>query len=115
MIFSNSMSNDPTMWWIFGFVCMVFIIFLVVDLNKFSATEIALTDKRLLFKEWVFSRNVIELKIDQIESISLKQSFGWMVFNYWTLIITGTWGTDEKIYWINAPLKFKNKIYEIKK
>jgi uncharacterized membrane protein YdbT with pleckstrin-like domain len=99
---------------------IILILFLIVWIILFKrfvtflSTEIVLTDKRMIYKKWLISRNVIELGINQIESISLKQNLDWRVFNYGTLIITWTWGTNEKVEWVKSPLSFREKIYEIK-
>jgi uncharacterized membrane protein YdbT with pleckstrin-like domain len=53
-------------------------------------TEIAYTNKRMILKQGVISRDTDEIRIDKIESIDIKQSIMGRIFGYGTIYITGT-------------------------
>jgi uncharacterized membrane protein YdbT with pleckstrin-like domain len=59
---------------------------------KRRTTELAYTNKRIITKYGIISRNTDEIKIDAIESIDVRQGILGRIFNFGNLVITGRGG-----------------------
>ncbi len=73
------------------------------------STELAVTNKRVIFKKGLISRDTMELNHSKIESIVEDQSIIGRIFNYGTLVIQGTGGGKEYLRNIANPLTFKKQ------
>jgi len=74
---------------------------------QYKFTELVVTSKRVIAKFGVVRRHTIELNINQIESIQVLQGVFGRMFNYGSLVITGTGATKEPIPGIDSPLAFR--------
>lgn len=93
------------------------LIFLSGILNFLSAlvsylsTEFALTDRRVIAKTGWLRRRSIELLLEKIESIGVRQSILGRMLNFGTIIVTGTGGTKEPFFCIAAPLELRKRVH----
>jgi len=78
---------------------------------KFTSTELAVTNRRVIAKFGVVSRETFELNIDRVEGIQVSQDVTGRIFNYGTLRIGGT-GNADPIPNISHPLAFKKAVME---
>jgi len=78
---------------------------------KFTSTELAVTNRRVIAKFGVVSRETFELNIDRVEGIQVSQDVTGRIFNYGTLRIGGT-GNSDPIPNISKPLAFKKAVME---
>ena len=84
----------------------------VVLINAFIvriSTELAVTNKRVIYKEGLISRRTIELTHNRIESIGEEQTVIDRIFGCGTLIIEGTGGGKEYMRNIDTPVAFKRQ------
>ena len=91
-----------------GFVLILtalisFVRALIVKLS----TELAVTSKRVMVKTGYFSIQTIELNHSKVESFNVLQSFIGSLFNFGTVIVSGTGGGKTPIPNIDAPLDFR--------
>ncbi len=77
-----------------------------------SSTEMAVTNKRILVKVGMVSRNTTEIMLAKIESVAVHQAILGRIFNSGTIIVRGTGGTPEPFSRINHPLEFRRKVQE---
>src|SRR5262249_24411234 len=73
-------------------------------------TEIAVTDRRIIFKEGFISRNTVEMHMDKVESVDVDQSILGRIFDYGDVIVKGTGTGFEPLTMISAPLELRNHI-----
>ena len=66
----------------------------------------ALTNKRLILKTGIFSRNQVDLILTKCEGMRIKQSIIGRVFNFGTIVVT-TGGVINSYNYIAAPFKIK--------
>lgn len=78
-----------------------------------KVTEFAVTNKRIIAKTGFIRRRTIELLLTKVESVGLRQNALGRIFNFGTIVITGTGGTRQGFRAIRNPLHVKNKIYQI--
>ena len=73
-------------------------------------TEIAVTTSRIIYKRGLIARNVGEMSVDRIESVSVHQSFWGRIFDFGRLVIHGM-GVGEMIMPnLAEPIKFRKAI-----
>jgi uncharacterized membrane protein YdbT with pleckstrin-like domain len=77
---------------------------------RYLSSEFAVTDKRVLAKHGFIERESIETLLSKIEAISVDQGIIGRVFDYGSITITGTGGTEEFFPRISQPLEFRRQI-----
>lgn len=73
-------------------------------------TEIAITNKRIILKRGFIRRDTVEMSIDRVESVDVKQSLLGRVFDYGDVIVRGTGTGMAPIRKIDSPLKFRSHV-----
>lgn len=73
-------------------------------------TEIAVTDRRVIFKTGLISRRTVEMNMDKVESVDVNQDIFGRIFNYGTVLIRGTGASLEPLSTIAMPLALRNAI-----
>ena len=108
-------------WWsqtgliILGIVLLVVVIgigFLIAAWVRMRATEIAITNKRIIAKFGFISRNTVEINLDKVEALRVEQSMWGRFLNYGTILISGVGSTIDPIRSIADPLVFRRKFME---
>ena len=88
------------------------IITLAYGVVKRNATEMAVTNRRVLIKTGIASRRTLDLMLARVESIGVEETvFGRMV-GYGTVIVRGTGGTPETFEKIAHPQDFRRNVQE---
>jgi uncharacterized membrane protein YdbT with pleckstrin-like domain len=77
---------------------------------RYLSSEFAVTDKRVLAKHGFIERESIETLLSKIEAIGVDQGIIGRVFDYGSITITGTGGTEESFPRISQPLEFRRQI-----
>jgi len=102
--------SSGVMIWL-GLLCFAIAAYLVVfGVLKRRATEIAVTNKRVIVKVGLATRRTIELLLPRIESISVEEPALGRVLGYGTVTIRGTGGTPEVFQNIYHPLEFREQV-----
>lgn len=77
------------------------------------STEFAVTNRRVIAKTGFIRRHVVEILLSKVESISVQQSVIGRIFDYGTVVVTGTGGTSEGFDGIARPIFVRKKINQI--
>ena len=77
-----------------------------------ATSEFAVTNKRVIIKVGWIKRRSLETLLTKVEGIEVIQGIWGRVFDYGTIIITGTGGSKEPFERIGAPLIFRRKVQE---
>jgi uncharacterized membrane protein YdbT with pleckstrin-like domain len=73
-------------------------------------TEIAVTNRRVIYKRGFIRRHTIEMNMDKIESVDVDQSIMGRLFDYGTITVHGTGTGIEPLYKIDSPIEFRNNV-----
>jgi uncharacterized membrane protein YdbT with pleckstrin-like domain len=73
-------------------------------------TEIAVTDRRVIFKEGFIRRKTTEMHMDKVESVEVQQSVLGRLLDYGQVDIRGVGTGLEPLKMIAAPLELRNHI-----
>ncbi len=74
------------------------------------ATEIVVTDRRVIFKRGLFSRHTVEMNVSKIETVDVEQGLWARIWGYGTLLIRGTGAGFEPLVGVGSPLRIRNAI-----
>ncbi len=73
-------------------------------------TELAVTNRRIIYKRGFVRRHTIEMNMDKVESVDVDQSFWGRILNYGTIVVHGTGGGLEPLRRIDSPIEFRNGV-----
>ena len=73
-------------------------------------TEIAITNKRLVYKRGLIARYVGEMNIDRIEGVNVLQSVWGRIFNFGRVMVRGMGVGEVVLPSIEDPIKFRKAI-----
>ncbi len=94
-----------------GVACVVVAaIFFGIGFVRRSATEMAVTNKRVIVKSGLANRRTTELLLSRIESIAVEEPALGRLLGYGTVIVRGTGGTPEVFPQIARPLEFREQV-----
>ena len=68
---------------------------------RYKTSEYGVTDKRVLMKTGWIQRNTMEIFLMKLEALNVNQTIPGRLFNYGTVIVIGTGGTQD--YYPNVP------------
>jgi uncharacterized membrane protein YdbT with pleckstrin-like domain len=91
---------------------VVAVICIGTGILKRDATEMAVTDKRLVIKVGVAGRRTLELLLQKVESIAVEESLMGRVLGYGTVIVHGTGGTPEPFDRMAHPIEFRKQVQQ---
>ncbi len=75
-----------------------------------ATTEIAITNRRLVYKRGLVARYVGEINIDRIEGVNVLQGILGRIFNYGRIMVRGMGIGEIVLPSIAEPLKFRRAI-----
>jgi uncharacterized membrane protein YdbT with pleckstrin-like domain len=82
----------------------------VVGSFKRSATEMSVTNKRVVIKKGVGARVTYEMLLAKVESIGVEESVWGRMLGFGTVTVRGTGGTPEPFRQISHPLEFRRQV-----
>jgi uncharacterized membrane protein YdbT with pleckstrin-like domain len=88
------------------------IIVIAIGTVQRNATEMAVTNQRVLIKQGIASRKSLELVLAKVESIAVHESAIGRILGFGTLVIRGTGGTFETFTEIARPNEFRKQVQE---
>ncbi len=93
-----------------GVLLVAALISLVAGVLRRNATEIAVSNKRVLIKTGFGRRRRVELLLLQVESIVVNEPLAGRMMGYGTVTVRGTGGTPEPFDRIAHPLEFRRQV-----
>ena len=73
-------------------------------------TEVAVTDRRVIYNTGLIRRRSIEINMDKVESVDVDQSILGRLFGYGSITIRGTGESIEPLWGIAHPIEFRNHV-----
>jgi uncharacterized membrane protein YdbT with pleckstrin-like domain len=86
------------------------VVLLVQEWFQSWITEIAVTNRRVIYKKGLIRFHTNEMNTDKVESVQVDQSFLGRMFDYGNVKILGTGEGFETLRTIASPLKLRNSI-----
>ena len=83
---------------------------LLVTHIKYTSSEFAVTDKRVIIKVGWIRRRTLETMLGKVEGIGVEQGIMGRLLGFGTITVTGTGGTKEPFPNIARPLEFRRQV-----
>lgn len=77
-----------------------------------DATEMAVTNRRVVIKTGMASRTTIEILLQKVESIEITESSLGRMLGYGSIVVIGTGGTSEPFRKVAHPLEFRSHVQQ---
>jgi uncharacterized membrane protein YdbT with pleckstrin-like domain len=94
------------------FLLVVCFVMLAYGIAKRNATEMAVTNKRVLIKTGLGSRRTLDLMLSRVESIGVEETVFGRMLGYGSVVVRGTGGTPEPFLMIAHPQEFRRAVQE---
>jgi hypothetical protein len=85
---------------------------ILAGLVRRNATEMAVTNRRLVIKTGLASRKTIEMLLNKVESIEVSETAAGRMLGYGTIVVIGTGGTPEPFHKVAHPLQFRSHVQQ---
>jgi uncharacterized membrane protein YdbT with pleckstrin-like domain len=98
---------------IVGFFFLVFAgLFILLGYLIMKATEMAVTNKRIVIKTGLLTRKTFELLLSKVESIGVEEGVLGRMLGYGSVVVRGTGGTPEPFKNVVHPLEFRRQVQQ---
>jgi uncharacterized membrane protein YdbT with pleckstrin-like domain len=88
------------------------VVTILIGMVKRNATEMAVTNRRVVIKIGVASRKTIEMMLNKVESIEVSETAFGRMLGYGTILVIGTGGTTEPFQKVAQPLEFRSQVQQ---
>jgi uncharacterized membrane protein YdbT with pleckstrin-like domain len=96
--------------WIAALLFVAAAVALFIGWFRRWTTEIAVTDRRIIYKRGFIRRRTVEMHLDKVESVDVDQSILGRIMNYGDISIHGTGAGIEDLKTIGSPIAFRNHV-----
>lgn len=87
------------------------VIFLAGTVRR-NATEMAVTNRRVVIKSGLAARKTIEMLLQKVESIEVTEPAMGRALGYGSIVVIGTGGTSEPFHKMSHPLLFRSEVQQ---
>jgi len=96
-----------------GIVLLVLaLVVILIGTVRRNATEMAVTNRRVVIKTGLGSRKTIEMLLNKVESIEVSETAFGRMLGYGTIVVIGTGGTPEPFHKVAHPLEFRSQVQQ---
>jgi|SRR3984893_11208498 len=88
------------------------LIVILMGMVRRNATEMAVTNRRVVIKTGLASRKTIEMLLNKVESIEVSETAFGRMLGYGTIVVIGTGGTPEPFHKVAHPLEFRSQVQQ---
>lgn len=88
------------------------IVAILMGMVRRNATEMAVTNRRVVIKTGLASRKTIEMLLSKVESIEVSETAFGRMLGYGTIVVIGTGGTPEPFQKVAHPLEFRSQVQQ---
>jgi len=88
------------------------VITILVGMVRRNATEMAVTNRRVVIKTGLASRKTIEMLLNKVESIEVSETTPGRMLGYGTIVVIGTGGTPQPFHKVAHPLEFRSQVQQ---
>jgi hypothetical protein len=88
------------------------VVAILMGMVRRNATEMAVTNRRVVIKMGLVSRKTIEMLLNKVESIEVSETALGRMLGYGTIVVIGTGGTPEPFHMVAHPLEFRSRVQQ---
>lgn len=94
-------------------VALIAIFWEVVIWLTYQCSFLIIKKKQVILCTGIFMRQTLDISLNKIESIDIRQSILGSILHYGSLVITGTGGTRQYVNFLNRPLTCRRYIEQM--
>ncbi|MDP3706336.1 MAG: PH domain-containing protein [Legionellaceae bacterium] len=91
-------------------VALIAVFWEVVIWLTYQCSYLIIKKKQVILCTGIFVRQTLDISLNKIESIDIRQSILGSILHYGSLVITGTGGTRQYVNFLNRPLTCRRYI-----
>ena len=91
-------------------LALVAVVLLIQQWLQWWVTEIAVTNRRIIYKKGLIRRQTNEMNMDKVESVQIDQSILGRMLDFGDVTILGTGEGFETLRSIASPIELRNSI-----
>jgi len=95
------------------FIICFALAWLFVIWMTYQFSSLTIKKRQVILRTGILVRQTIDIPINKIESIDIRQSLLGSLFRYGSLVITGTGGTRQMVNYLNNPLTCRRHIEQL--
>lgn len=88
------------------------LIAIVLGVIRRNATEMAVTNRRVVVKIGLASRRTLEMLLNKVETIEVQETAFGRLLGYGTVVLVGTGGSTEPFEKMSHPLEFRSQVQQ---
>lgn len=88
------------------------LVVILIGVARRNATEMAVTNHRVVIKTGLMSRKTLEMLLNKVESIEVSETPIGRMLGYGTIVMIGTGGTPEPFHKMAHPLEFRSHVQQ---
>jgi uncharacterized membrane protein YdbT with pleckstrin-like domain len=88
------------------------VVAILMGVIRRRATEMAVTNRRVVVKIGLMSRRTIEMLLNKVETIEVKETTFGRMMGYGTVVLVGTGGSTEPFEKMSHPLDFRSQVQQ---
>jgi LPXTG-motif cell wall-anchored protein len=96
-----------------GITMLAGLLILLVAAIRRNTTELVLTNRRIITKRGLISRDTVEMNLSKVESLHVNQSLMGRLLDYGDVSVVGTGASLEPLRGIGRPLELRKRLGEI--
>jgi uncharacterized membrane protein YdbT with pleckstrin-like domain len=85
----------------------------IYEFLRLKFTEQGVTNKRVILKTGIISRNTEEMKLTSIETVEIRQGIWGRIFGFGTIKVTGRGVSDVSFVGVDDPMSVKRQIESV--
>jgi membrane protein YdbS with pleckstrin-like domain len=94
-------------------LALIGVIIIAAALVRRGTTELVLTDRRIITKHGLVSRDTVEMHLAKVESLHVNQGLLGRLLDYGDVTVVGTGSSLEPLRGIASPLELRRKLGEV--
>ena len=102
------------LWIVLGIPTLgITLIFALYEFLKLRSIEQGVTNKRVIYKRGIISRNSEEMKLNSIETVEIHQGIFGRIFGFGDVTVTGRGLSNVVFQTVDDPMAVKRKIESV--
>lgn len=95
-----------------GFFILIAIFIFFPRFIRYMSSDFGITNRRVIMKVGILRRRSLEVLLNKVESVLVRQSAFGTVPRFGSITVTGTGGTKDTFHNVSGPVEFRKKIEE---
>jgi uncharacterized membrane protein YdbT with pleckstrin-like domain len=95
------------------FVVVMALLWSILVWLTYQFSSLTIKKKQVILRTGILVRQTIDISLNKIESVDIRQSILGSLFKYGSIVITGTGGTRQEMTYVARPLTCRRYIEQL--